>query len=305
MTATLALWLLFGCGIIAMLVLELGVFSRKDHPVSFGEASLRCTVWFLLALAFGALVYYVHGREKGLQYLAAYLLEQSLSIDNMFVFVMIFHYFAIPKTSQLRILYWGILGAVVMRFIFIFAGIGLINKFHWMLYIFGLLLIFTGAKMALQGEEKMDPGRNPALRLLKRWMPLTTEIEGPSFFRKIGAAWHATPLFAALLVVEFSDVVFAIDSIPAVIAITRDPFVVYTSNVFAIMNLRSLYFMLAGLADRFRFLKYGISAILVFVGIKMIAEPVFRVPIGVSLAVIAGVVGISILTSLWFEPEKA
>lgn len=298
MSAASALWWLFGIGVGLALVIDLGVVQRRSHEVSFRQAGLWLAVWVAMALAFCGAVHFVHGREKALQFLTGYLLEESLSVDNMFVFVMIFHYFDVRPAHQARVLHWGILGAVVMRFLFIYAGIGLVEAFHWMLYVFGALLIFTGAKMAFQGDDKADPSRNPALRLLKKVMPISEQARGELFFERIGGALHATPLFAALLVIEFSDVVFALDSIPAVIAVTRDPFVVYTSNIFAILGLRSLYFLLADLAGRFRRLKVGISVVLCFVGAKMLAEPFYEVPIVASLGVIAAILAVSVIASL-------
>lgn len=298
-----ALWVVFAVGILAMVVIDLGVLHKKAHAVSFREAGLLCAVWFALAMLFAGAVFHVHGREKALQFVAGYLLEYSLSVDNMFVFVMIFHYFGIPPIYQSRVLHWGIIGAVMMRFFFIFIGISLINTFHWMIYVFGLLLIYTGGKMATQGDEESDPEKNPALRLLKRFLPLSQEFKGEAFLEKIGGVWHATPLLAALFVVEASDVIFAIDSIPAIIAITPDTFIVYTSNIFAVMGLRSLYFLLAGLAGMFRYLKVGISMILIFVGVKMLISRFYHVPIGASLGLIALVLAVAILASWWAGPK--
>lgn len=297
------LWFVFGAVVFGMMALDLGILHKKAHVVSFREASFWVTVWVSLALLFSGAVWHVHGKEKALQFLAGYLLEQSLSVDNMFVFVMIFHYFAIPPLYQSRVLHWGIIGAILMRFLFIFVGISLVKTFHWMIYVFGFLLIYTGAKMALSGEAESDPSKNPALKLLKRWMPVTSKLHEESFLVRQDGAWVATPLLAALMVVEGSDVVFALDSIPAILAITTDTFIVYSSNIFAVMGLRSLYFLLSGLVGLFRFLKLGISMILVFVGIKMLVSGWYHVPIGASLGIIAAVLALSVLASIYI-PEK-
>jgi tellurite resistance protein TerC len=305
MAAMLGLWILFGLIISTVMIIDLGVLQKRAHTISFKESALWSSLWVTLAMAFAGAVWSVKGREMALQFVAGYLLEESLSVDNMFVFVMIFQYFAIPPQFQSRILHWGILGAIVMRFFFIFIGVSLINAFHWMIYVFGALLLFTGLKMAFQ-EESAEPEleKNPAIRLLRRFMPLTKEFHGQSFFTRVGGVLHATPLFAALMVVEFSDVIFAIDSIPAVIAITPDTFVVYTSNIFAIMGLRALYFMLSGLVGMFHYLKLGISVILCFVGVKMLVGPWYHVPIGASLGIIAGILAACIAASLLVPKKK-
>ena len=298
MGVPLSLWLIFGGIVTTALVIDLGFLHKKAHAVSFKEAGFWSLLWFTLALAFSLVVWRMQGQEKALQFLAGYLLEESLSVDNMFVFVMIFHYFGIPPSHQSRVLHWGILGAIVLRFFFIFIGVSLIETFAWMIYVFGALLLFTGVKMLFQGEEAPDMASNPALKLLKRFLPLHEKQEGQAFFTRHEGKLHATPLFAALLVVEFSDVIFALDSIPAVIAITPDTFIVYTSNIFAIMGLRALYFLLSGLAGMFRYLKTGISAILCFVGLKMLAAGYYHVPIGVSLGIIVSILAASIAASV-------
>lgn len=288
-----------------VLFIDLGVLHKKAHVVSFKEALFWTAAWSLLAFGFAGVIAMASGRERALQFIAGFLLEKSLSADNMFVFILIFSYFGIPPLYQSRVLHWGILGAIVMRFILIFAGVALINRFHWMVYVFGAVLVYTGAKMAFRKEEAMDPSRNPALRLLKRFMPLALEHHGENFFVRLQGVRHATPLFATLLVVEFSDLIFALDSIPAVIAISRDPLVVYTSNVFAIMGLRALFFLLASMLGMFRYLKFGISIILVFVGFKMMASPFYHVPTSASLCVIAGILAASIAASLLHKEKKA
>ena len=303
-SSNMVLWTVFTVGVMVMLALDLGVFHRKAHAVSFREAAFWSIVWLILALLFDAAIWHVHGREKALQFLTGYLLEKRLSVDHIFVFVIIFRYFGIPPLYQSRVLHWGIIGALFMRFIFIFAGIGLVNSFHWMIYVFGALLIFTGAKMALSGDEESDPSKNPALKLLKRWMPVTNTLHEENFLVRQNGAWIATPLLAALIVVEASDVIFAIDSIPAILAITTDTFIVFTSNIFAVMGLRALYFLLSGLVGLFRFLKLGISMILVFVGGKMLISSWYHVPIGISLAVIAAVLAFSVLASIYIPVRE-
>ncbi|MEK6543491.1 MAG: TerC family protein, partial [Elusimicrobiota bacterium] len=239
------MWIVFNVAVLGLLFLDLKVFNRKAHEVKLKEASLWLLMWVSLALAFGIGVYVKLGDQKALEFLTGYLIEYSLSVDNMFVFIMIFAYFAVPVRCQPRVLHWGILGALVMRFILIFSGVALIERFHWIVYVFGELLIYTGIKMVGAHEEKMDPGKNPVLRLFKKVMPFDNSYVGDAFFVKKSGVWHATTLFACVLVVEASDLVFAVDSIPAVLAISRDPFIVYTSNIFAILGLRSLYFVLS------------------------------------------------------------
>ncbi len=299
------LWLIFGIVIAAALAMDLGILHRQARAVSFKEAAFWSVVWCALALAFAGVIALTSGRERALQFAAGYLLEESLSADNMFVFLVIFHYFGLTPAHQSRVLHWGILGAIAMRFICIFAGVTLVNTFHWMIYIFGAMVIYTGAKMALTDEAQVRPQDNAALKLLRKVMPLTDDGQGQSFFLRLGGVQHATPLLAALLVVEFSDVLFAMDSIPAVIAITTDPFVVYTSNVFAILGLRALFFLLADLMVTFRFMKAGISLILIFVGLKMLGGHFFHVPTGVSLCVIAAVLGAAIAASLLTKPKDS
>jgi len=292
------LWLLFGAIVAAALALDLGILHRKAHAVSLPEAALWSVAWFALAMGFAGALALSSGRERALQFVTGYVLEESLSADNMFVFLAIFQYFAVPAALQARVLHWGILGAIVMRFLFIFAGLALINACHWMIYPLGALLIYTGAKLAFPGRKEVRPQDNPALKALKLVMPLSPENHGQSFFVRLHGVLHATPLLATLLVVEFSDLIFAMDSIPAIIAITTDTFVVYSSNVFAILGLRALFFLVANLMGMFRFMKAGISAILVFVGLKMLCGGFYRLPTGASLCVIAGILSASIAASL-------
>lgn len=287
-----------------MLALDLLVFHRKAHAVSLREALSWSAVWIALALIFNVGIYYLWGSEKALEFLAGYLIEKSLSVDNIFVFIMIFSYFAVPAIYQHRILFWGILGALIMRAIFIAAGAALLSAFHWIIYIFGGFLIITGIKMFFAGEEKIEPEKNPAVLLLRRFMPITNEFHGQRFFVRIDQRLWATPLFVVLVVIETTDVIFAVDSIPAIFAITMDPFIVYTSNIFAILGLRALYFLLAGIMDMFRYLKVGLSFVLCFVGVKMMLVDFYKIPIGVSLGVVGGILAISILASL-VKPKLA
>ncbi|MBT0662768.1 TerC family protein [Geobacter pelophilus] len=298
MTGNGLLWLGFGGIMAIMFAIDMGIFNRKSHEIRFREALGWTITWVLLALAFNVWIYFQMGSTKALEFFTGYLIEESLSVDNLFVFIMIFSYFHISKSHQPKILKWGIIGALLMRAIFIFAGIGLIERFHWMLYIFGGILIVTGLKMAFGKEEQIEPEKNLLVRLVRRFMPITKRIRDDRFFIRKQGITAATPLFLTLLVVESSDVIFAIDSIPAVLSVTRDPFIVYTSNVFAIMGLRSLYYLLAHVMEMFVYLKLGISFILAFVGIKMILVDIWHVPIHFSLGVIVGALAIAILTSV-------
>ena len=291
-------WIGFNVFVLAMLALDLGVFHRKAHVVSVREALTWTGVWIGLALVFNACVYFVLGHEPALQFLTGYLIEKSLSMDNVFVFYLIFTCFAVPAMYQHRVLFWGILGALIMRAILIACGITLLNKFHWIIYIFGGFLIITGIKMALSKETEIHPEKNPVLKLSRKYLPVTTDYEGQKFFVRIKGVVHATPLFVVLLLVETTDVVFAVDSIPAIIAITRDPFLVYTSNIFAILGLRTLYFALAGMVKLFHYLHYGFAVVLAFVGVKMLISEAYKIPILISLSVIIGVLTISVLASL-------
>ncbi len=298
MTGTPLLWTGFSVFVLAMLALDLGVFNRHEHEIRMREAAAWSAVWIGLALLFGAGVWWIEGSEKGLQYLTGWLVEKSLSVDNLFVFLAIFTYFAVPKKLQHTALFWGVLGALIMRAIFIFVGGALLHAFEWIMYIFGAFLVVTGVKLMFQ-EEEVHPEKNPVLRLFRRIFPSTTDYVGKHFFvRGADRIVRATPLFFVLVVVEVSDVMFAVDSIPAVFAITTDTFIVYTSNVFAILGLRALYFLLAGSLGRFHYLRYGLSLVLAFVGVKMLIVDWVKVPIGISLGVIAGLLTLSIVVSL-------
>ncbi len=300
----LFLWIVFNVFVLGMLALDLGVFHRKAHAVSLKEALVWCCVWVSLALTFNAGIYIWSGPEKALEFLTGYLIEYSLSVDNVFVFAIIFSYFAVPAAYQHRVLFWGIVGALVLRAIFIAMGAALLTAFHWMIYVFGGFLIITGIKLLLTGDHKLEPEKNPVVRLVRRVMRVTPEYHGKHFFlRNKGQLW-VTPLFLVLVVIESTDVIFAMDSIPAIFGITLDPFIVYTSNVFAILGLRALYFLLAGIMDMFRYLKVGLSLVLCFVGAKMMIVDFYKIPIGVSLGVVAGILGISIVASL-LSPPKA
>jgi tellurite resistance protein TerC len=296
-------WFAFNGFVLSMLAVDLGVFHRRAHAVSMREAVGWSAAWIALALCFNAGVYHWMGARAGTEFLTGYLIEKALSVDNLFVFVLIFSYFAVPAKYQHRILFWGILGALVLRGVMIGAGSVLIDRFHWIIYVFGAFLVFTGIRMARQEEVEIAPDRNPALRIVRRLLPVTPGYHGQRFFVRErvgeGVRWAATPLFVVLVLVETTDVLFAVDSIPAVFAVTRDPFLVYSSNVFAILGLRALYFVLAGVVHRFHYLKVGLSAVLVFIGGKMLVAGVgIVVPVGLSLAVVATMLAGSIAASL-------
>lgn len=292
------MWVIFAVVITFMLVLDLGVFHRRAHTVSFREALVWSIIWITLALVFNGGVYWWKGSRAGLEFLTAYLIEKSLSVDNIFVFLVIFSYFHVPSAYQHRVLFWGVLGALMSRAVFIAAGIQLLQAFHWMLYVFGGFLIVTGVRMAVQHDKKVDVQNNPVIRAARRLFRVTEGYQGQRFFVRQQGLLFATPLFVVLLLVEFTDLAFAIDSIPAVLAVSRDPFIVYTSNVFAILGLRSLYFCLAGFATLFAYLHYGLAAILVFVGAKMMISEVYKVPTPVSFSFIALSLAVSVGVSL-------
>lgn len=301
-----ALWAGFILFVIAMLALDLGVFHRKAHVVRFKEAAVWSAVWVCLALVFGAGVWWKAGPTPGMEFFTGYLIEKTLSIDNIFVFVIIFSTLAIPPIYQHRVLYWGILSALVLRAVMIFAGAAALERFHWLIYVFGAFLIFTGLKLFLTWKKGAEshPEQSAAMRLIRRLIPSTDELDGHHFFTKVSGRWLATPLFMALLLVELTDVIFALDSIPAIFAITRDPFIVFTSNIFAILGLRSLFFLLAGMVEKFSYLKVGLSAVLVFVGLKMALVDVVKIAPALSLGIIAALLGGSIALSLARAPGQ-
>jgi len=303
MVVDIYVWIGFLLFVFVMLALDLGVFHRKSHEVKIKEALIWTAIWIFIAMLFNYGIYVYMGEEKALEFLTGYVIEKSLSVDNLFVFIMIFTYFNVNPKYQHKILFWGILGALLMRAIFIFAGVALITKFHWIIYLFGGFLVFTGIKMLFHKDENIEPEKNPLVRLFKKFMPVTTVQEGDRFFLKIDGKTFATPLFVVLLLVEFTDLIFAVDSIPAILAITNDTFIIFTSNVFAILGLRALYFALAGITQYFHYLKYGLSAILVFVGVKMLIVDFYKVPIVYSLSTILGILIVSVVLSLIF-PKK-
>jgi tellurite resistance protein TerC len=304
MTDTIWLWVGFNVFILAMLALDLGVFHRKSHVVSLRESLTWTAVWVVLALVFNAGVWHYAGSQKALEFFTGYLIEKSLSVDNVFVFALLFSYFAVPTQYQHKVLFWGILGALLMRAVMIAAGAALIAKFAWIIYVFGAFLILTGIKMIVKREEEIHPERNPVVRWFKKLMPVTPEYRGDKFFVRENGLRMATPLFVVLLLVEISDLIFAVDSIPAIFAVTKDPFIVYTSNVFAILGLRSLYFALAGVMDKFHYLKIGLGVVLSFVGVKMIlAHTAWKIDTLVSLGVIVMILATSVVWSL-VKPRK-
>jgi tellurite resistance protein TerC len=298
MDSQLFLWVVFNVFVLGILALDLLVLHRKAHAVSLREAAVWSCVWVSMALLFGVGVYYFRGSEKALEFLTGYVIEWSLSVDNLFVFLVIFSYFAVPAIYQHRVLFWGILGALVLRATFIATGTALLANFHWMIYVFGGFLIFTGLKLLCTGDEKIEPEKNPAVRLVRRFIKITPDYQGQRFFIRRDTRLWATPLFLVLVVVETTDVIFAIDSIPAIFAITLDPFIVYTSNVFAILGLRALFFLLAGVMEMFHYLRVGLSFVLCFVGAKMLMIDFYKIPIGASLGVVAGILILSILASM-------
>jgi tellurite resistance protein TerC len=292
------LWVGFVGFVLAMLAIDLFVFHRKAHAVSLREAGLWSAMWVGLAAVFGLGIYLLFGAEQAMEYAAGYLIEKALAVDNIFVFVVIFTTFAVPAVYQHRVLFWGVLGALVMRAAFIFAGGAFLQRFHWAIYVFGALLAVTGVKLLVQRNQEAHPERNPLVRWFQRLFPMTQEFHGDKFLVLRSGRRYATPLFLALVAIEVTDLIFAVDSIPAIFAVTSDPFIVFTSNIFAILGLRSMYFLLAGVITKFVYLKVGLSVVLVFVGAKMLLLDVVKIPIGVSLAVIAGILALSVAASL-------
>jgi tellurite resistance protein TerC len=304
MDTPIVFWILFNAFVLLMLSLDLGVFHRKAHEVSLKEALTWTFIWISLAMVFNAIIFYWRGRQQALEFFTGYLIEKALSVDNIFVFIMIFTYFNIPSKYQHKVLFWGILGALIMRVIFIFAGVALIEKFHFTIYLFGALLVYTGYKMFYHNNASIEPDKNPLIRFLRKYIPITPDLQEDNFFIKLNGKQFATPLFMVLILIETTDLIFAVDSIPAILAITQDEFIVYTSNVFAILGLRSLYFALAGIVHRFWLLSFGLAIVLVFVGIKMLLIDLYKIPIELSLIFIAVVITGSIFLSLKIKQAK-
>ena len=298
-------WGLFALIVVAALALDLGVFHRDVRPVRTREAAIWVAVWFTLGLAFNGFVFARYGVPKGMEFLQGWLLELALSTDNVFVFLVILSYFRVAPENQHKVLFWGIIGAVISRGAFIGIGAAAINRFHWILYLLGAFLVFTAIKLLVQDDKQMDPSRNPVLRLFRRLVPVTPEYVGAHFFARHEGRMKATPLLAVVVVVEAVDIMFAVDSIPAIFGVTTDVFIVLTSNIFAVLGLRSLYFLVAGLTQKIVYLKYAIAAILAFIGVKIIAQPVLHVPVVVSLGVIVGLLAIATTASLLVKPKAS
>ncbi len=298
------LWIGFNLFVLAMLALDLGVFHRTAHVVSFRESIAWTSIWVILALLFNGGIWYLSGPQKALEFFTGYLIEKSLSVDNVFVFALLFSYFAVPAKYQHKVLFWGVLGALIMRAIMIALGVALITRFTWIVYVFGAFLILTGIKMVLKREEEIHPERNPVVSWFKRLVPVTSDYREDRFFVRENGIRMATPLFVVLLLVEISDLIFAVDSIPAIFAVTTDAFIVYTSNVFAILGLRSLYFALAGVMDKFHYLKIGLGVVLAFVGVKMLlAHTPYKIDTLVSLGVVVIILAVSVVASL-LRPKR-
>ena len=298
-------WIVFNVFVIGLLLLDLLVFNRKAHAIGLREALGWSAFWVALSLGFNYLVYHTMGREAGLQWLTGYLVEKALSVDNLFVFLLIFNYFKVPAEFQHRILFWGVLGALILRAVFILVGGALLAKFHFLIYILGAFLVYTGVRMGLSGDgPEIDPENNPIVRFLSRHLPITRQMEGGKFFVRRDGVRFATPLFVVLVMVETTDVVFAADSIPAILAITRDTFIVFTSNVFALLGLRAMYFALASMMRLFHYLHYGLSLILIFIGAKILLESIYPIPMPIALGVVGGLLLLSVLASLvWPKKE--
>ena len=304
MGVSIYFWIGFHLFVFAMLAIDLGIFHKKTHEISVKEAILWSSVWIILALLFDLFVFFQFGKIKALEFITGYVIEYSLSVDNIFVFILIFSFFAVNKQYQHKILFWGILGALIMRGIFIFAGVALINRFEWIVVIFGGFLLFTGIKMLFQKENVVDPDRNPVIKFFRRILPVTKTLHGDRLLITENRKLFATPLFLVLVIIESSDLIFAVDSIPAILAISKSTFIVYTSNIFAILGLRSLYFAISGMMSYFRYLKVGLSFVLIFVGLKMLSSFVhFEISIILSLGIIVSILLVSIMTSVLIKNE--
>ncbi len=303
----LVAWIGFNVLVLVLLWIDLGLLSRRDHVIRIREAVVWNVAWVILAAAFGALVWRLYGRDAGIEYVTGYVIERALSVDNIFVFVVVFHYFAVPPRFQKRVLYWGILGAVVMRGALILAGAALVAAVHWVLYVFGAFLIYSGVMLIVRHDVAPDPSRNPVVRVAQRWLPVTHDLDGHDFFTRRGGRIVATRLMLVLIVVETTDVVFALDSIPAIFGVTRDAFVIYSSNVFAILGLRAMYFLVAAILPRFRYLRHGLSLVLVLIGVRMVIEPWVEIPTTWALAavclILVGAAGVSLAAGLQREVD--
>jgi tellurite resistance protein TerC len=302
--ATPWMWAGFTALVLAMLALDLGVFHRHAHAVKVREAATWSVVWVTLALAFNGWIAATWGSQRGLEFLTGYLIEKALAVDNIFIFLVIFSSFHVPAAYQHRILFWGILGALIMRALFIFAGAALLAKFHWVMYLFGAFLVLTGGRLLVQRETEPHPEHNPLFRLFKRMVPSVPDHEDGKFLVRRDGRWFATPLLLVLVLIEITDLIFAVDSIPAIFAVTNDPFIVYTSNIFAILGLRAMFFLLAGVMDRFSYLKVGLAFVLMFVGTKMLLTDIYKIPIGLSLGVVVAILASSVIASLLRERRE-
>ncbi|WP_276497557.1 TerC family protein [Pontibacter litorisediminis] len=298
-------WIIFNAFVIVLLVLDLFVFHRKEHEVKIKEALLTSLFWILLALGFNVLIYFWKGQQPAMEFLTGYLIEKSLSVDNLFVFILIFNYFKVPLKYQHNLLFWGVFGALVLRAIFILVGVALIAKFHFLIYILGAFLVYTGIKMAFTKDNDVDPQNNPLVKWASKHLRITKMAVGGKFFTKVDGKWYATPLFLVLIMIESTDVVFAADSIPAILAISKDPFIVYTSNVFALLGLRALYFALAGIMQLFHYLHYGLSLILAFIGVKLLLSDLYHIDMRYALIAVGAILAISIIASLLFPKKES
>ena len=302
----ISFWIIFNAAIVLLIYLDLAVWNRGGRVIPFRQALLSTAFWIALAAGFAVFLHYWMSPAKSLEFVTGYLVEEALSVDNLFVFLLLFSYFKVPAEQERTVLLWGIVGALIMRGVFIVAGVALVNRFHWILYLFGFFLLYSGFKLMMESEDKeVDPSRNPVLRLCRKFLPVTDTYDGNKFLVRRDARLFATPLFVVLIVVETTDILFATDSIPAILAITRDPFIVYTSNVFAILGLRSLYFALAGLMKLFHYLNYGLAVVLIFIGAKMVLSVKYVIPTWATLVVIATVLASSVVASVvWPKKEQ-
>jgi tellurite resistance protein TerC len=296
-------WLIFNASVLVLLILDLVVFNKKSEPTTVKKALWMSAFWISLAIAFNVFVYFWRGQEAALEFITGYLIEESLSVDNLFVFMVLFNYFRVPAGMQRKVLFWGIMGALVLRAAFIIVGVELIEKFEWTIYILGAFLVYTGIKMAFNSDSEIEPEKNPLLTLVNKIIPVSRSYDNDNFFTRIDGKLFATPLFVVVIIIETTDIVFAADSIPAILAVTRDPFIVYTSNVFALLGLRSLYFALAGIIQLFHYIHYGLSVILTFIGIKLLIQKYYHIDMRLALVIVAGILGISILVSILY-PKK-